>query len=100
MAVDQKAFLEGFLQYLQSYYGVAGKPKPSTMYSNKPTIPLFDETGGQEIPNFAPPQPGMQGQQPGGMQGGGMQPGLPQETGDLSSELNTMFPRRDMARMN
>lgn len=85
--VDQKAFLEGFLQYLQSYYGSAGKPKPSTMYANKPTIPLFDQTGGQEIPNMNPPQQGGMQQQP-------------QQPSDLSAELNTMFPRRDMARMN
>lgn len=98
--IDQKAFLEGFLQYLQSYYGAAGTPKPSTMYSNKPNIPLFDKTGDNKFPEM-PPQPQGMGQ-PGMGQPGMGQAALPQETGggDLSSQLNTMFPQRNMGGMN
>lgn len=79
--MDPKAFMEGFLQYLQSYYGAAGTQKPSTTYPNKPRMPLFDG-GTQKMPEIQFPE-------------------LPQETGgDLSAELNTMFPRRDFTRMN
>jgi len=117
--INDKTFMQGFLQYLQSYYGnggMVGTPS-APMYPNQPRLNLFQqapvpaqeaEAMGMEDTAYlgvAQDQPLMPGQNAGMMGGGGMPgqagglPALPGET--LGSELNGMFPGPyDPMRMN
>lgn len=88
--IDNKEFLRGFLQYLQSYYGQASMFETNGIaptYPNQPRLSLFQEG---QVPN-TDQFPGMmdQGmvQQP--MGGMNQLPALPGET--LGQELNGMF---------
>jgi len=100
--IDNKIFMKGFLEYLQSYYGNASgfSMGQVPMYPNQPRLSLFqggppvspDEMGMEE-----PMMPEPMVQQP--MGGMNQMPALPGET--LGQELNGMFPGPyDPMRMN
>jgi hypothetical protein len=82
--MKDKAFMEGFLQFLRSKYGSAGQKPSGTMYGNTPRMPLFEEAATQEFPEEM------------------MQPQQPQMGPDqLGMEMNQLFPQvRDPMRMN
>jgi hypothetical protein len=101
--INNKEFMKGFLQYLQSYYGSASgfslMNDIAPMYPNQPRLNLFQEASMQmEPPMMEVMQDlGSELQQP--MGSINQQPALPGET--LGQELNGLFPGpNDPMRMN
>ena len=91
MDPSSKQFMDGFLQYLQSYYGAAFKPTASSQQPHVPRMPIFQsQPKVTEQPIFPP---GNMGMQPG--MGMGMGSGM-----DIAGELNNLFPQPSPYGMN
>lgn len=91
MDPNSKQFLQGFLQYLQSYYGSASRPMVSVQQPHLPSMPIFQSTDKSLDAQVFPMGNPMSSMDMGmGMAGGS----------DIASQLNSMFPRRDPYGMN